>query len=50
MKNLKVILASAFLAVNFLGTLKAQETPVQKREDLRSYWQISARAGYDFPM
>lgn len=50
MKNLKVILASAFLAANFLGTLKAQETPVQKTEDLRSYWQISARAGYDFPM
>lgn len=50
MKNLKVILASAFLATNFLGTLKAQETPVQKLDDKRSYWQISARAGYDFPM
>ena len=50
MKNLKVILASAFLATNFLGILKAQETPIQKLEDKHSYWQISARAGYDFPM
>ena len=50
MKNLKIILASAVLATNFLGTLKAQVAPSQQSVENRSYWQISARAGYDFPM
>ena len=34
MKNLKVILASAILATNVLGILRAQETPIQKLEDI----------------
>lgn len=50
MKNLQVILASAFLATGFLGTLKAQNKLVKKLDEKRSFWQISARAGYDFPM
>lgn len=48
MKNLRLILATALLAANAFGSVNAQvsETPIQEN---KSYWQLSARGGYDFP-
>lgn len=49
MKNLKIILASALLASSVFTTVKAQVNPTEKLDNKKSYWQISARGGYDFP-
>lgn len=49
MKNLKFIFASAFLATSFFTTVKAQVKPTETIQNPKSYWQISARGGYDFP-
>ena len=48
MKNLRLILASALLATNVFGSLNAQVTENPMQEN-KSYWQLSARGGYDFP-
>jgi outer membrane protein OmpA-like peptidoglycan-associated protein/opacity protein-like surface antigen len=49
MKNFRLILASAFLATSFLGKVQAQVNPTERIDNKKSYWQLSARAGYDFP-
>ncbi|MFC6268043.1 OmpA family protein [Frigoriflavimonas asaccharolytica] len=49
MKNLKLILASALLASSTFGSLNAQVNPTEKVDNKKSYWQISARGGFDFP-
>lgn len=49
MKNLKIILASAFLATSVFTSVKAQVNTLEKVQNPKSYWQISARGGYDFP-
>ncbi len=49
MKKLNLILAVTFLGTSIFGTVNAQEKPLQNMNE-RSYWQISARGGYDFPI
>ena len=49
MKMLNLILAVTFLGSSIFGTVNAQEKPLQNMNE-RSYWQISARGGYDFPI
>lgn len=49
MKTLKLICA-LIVAVAFNYKAQAQSTVVDKIADQKSYWQISARGGYDFPL
>ena len=48
MKKSNILLAAAFLGLNVLNTTKAQ-TNIANPINEKSFWQISARAGYDFP-
>ncbi len=49
MKTLKLIL-SLLMAIAFNYQANAQSEVVNKIADQKSYWQISARGGYDFPL
>ncbi len=49
MKTLKLICA-LMVAIAFNYQVKAQSEVVNKLADQKSYWQISARGGYDFPL
>ena len=48
MKNLKLVITLLLVAIAYLQT-NAQVTPAVTN-DPTSYWQLSARGGYDFPL
>ena len=49
MKTLKLIF-SLVMAIAFNYQANAQSEVLNKLTDQKSYWQISARGGYDFPL